>query len=430
MLSKAKQLLLIVLILFALGFAESAYAQSSSPTPLNTQPPSPTPLISQVQSQKRDGLDYFLAAIQFLTLVGLAIYVVKTWQMAAATRQAAEATQRSAELSQDVLAEMREARAQEAAPYVLVYLDMPYSPTNYGLIYLVITNTGKSVAQNIKFKFEPTLQSAFGNRVHDFNMPALKEGLGSLVPNQEIRTVFDSITNYSDKMAQHNGGKPPLKYTVEVSYTGGLSEKAIESKHVLDISMFEEIWRAQEEESPLVKATVSMARSVARTEHHIENIADTLLKGIWLKNPDIQSDGIERNAEGWKLHALAKLNEFTALWKTVYAGNYERPLRLYLEELQGRISIFSAHILFISSCAPSGISPEIVDTMIQIATRLDVLSNTRWLMNGEVSEPDFNSTGDEIVKQVNRVKEMIGLNKGEDGVQSLQEPGTTNTPEQ
>jgi hypothetical protein len=404
------------------GLAESVYSQSPTPAP--------TPIVIQLPAQTRDGIDYFLAVVQFLTLVGLAIYVYKTWQMASATRQAAEATRRSAELSQDVLAEMREARAQETAPYVLVYLDMPYSPTNYGLIYLVITNTGKTVAKNIKFKFEPTLQSAFGNQVHDFHMPALKEGLGSLVPNQEIRTVFDSITNYSDRMAKHNGGKPPMKYTAKVSYTGGLSEKPIESEHVLDISMFEEVWRAEEEESPLVKATVSMARSVASAGHHIENIADTLLKGIWLRNPDIQSNGIERNAERWKLHALAKLNEFSALWKTVYAGNYERPLRLYLEELQGRISIFSAHILFIASCAPSGISTEIVDAMIQIATRLDVLSNTRWLMNGEVSEPDFNSTGDEIVTLVNRVREMIGLNKGEDAGHLPQEIETPKSPEQ
>lgn len=73
--------------------------------------------------------------VQFLSLIFLIIYVIKTWEMAAATRVAAEATQGS-------VAEMREARDQQTAPYIIVYFDVPFGTS---LIYLVVKNIGGSM---------------------------------------------------------------------------------------------------------------------------------------------------------------------------------------------------------------------------------------------------------------------------------------------
>src|ERR1044071_9889726 len=94
----------------------------SLPLLAQNQTPSPTPIVIQTQAQPRDLMDYALAIIQLLTLIGLIIYVIKTWQIASATKDAAEATKRSAELSQEVIAEMKAARTQENDPQVIIYI--------------------------------------------------------------------------------------------------------------------------------------------------------------------------------------------------------------------------------------------------------------------------------------------------------------------
>jgi predicted phosphatase len=55
--------------------------------------------------------------MKILTLISLIIYVWKTWEIASATRKAAEATEAT-------VAEMRAAREQETTPNVIVYFDL------------------------------------------------------------------------------------------------------------------------------------------------------------------------------------------------------------------------------------------------------------------------------------------------------------------
>jgi hypothetical protein len=50
---------------------------------------SPSPVVVQIQPQSRDFQDYAIAVIQLLTLIGLVVYVIKTWQIASATKNAA-----------------------------------------------------------------------------------------------------------------------------------------------------------------------------------------------------------------------------------------------------------------------------------------------------------------------------------------------------
>src|SRR5262245_49326539 len=109
---------------------------------------SPTPITIQIQAPHKDLVDYAIAAVQLAALIALVVYVVKTWQIASANR-------RSVEVSEAVLKEMRTTRFQEIAPYVIVFLDMPYS--NDWVMYLVVKNTGKTVAKNVRFKFDPPL---------------------------------------------------------------------------------------------------------------------------------------------------------------------------------------------------------------------------------------------------------------------------------
>ena len=62
-------------------------------------------------------LELITIIIQSLTFIALVFYVAKTWEMASATRE-------SAKLSENTLQEMRDARDQEIAPYVIAYFDV------------------------------------------------------------------------------------------------------------------------------------------------------------------------------------------------------------------------------------------------------------------------------------------------------------------
>lgn len=194
------------------------------------QAPSPSlpPII--VQQSSKDFWDYLLIIVQMVTLVGLLLYVYKTWQIATATKTSTDLTRKSTELSQEsielshqVLQEMRAARGQEIAPHVLTYIDMPYG--NW-VLFFVVKNIGGTVAKDIKFNFDPPLQNGFGNRVRNFEVSFLKDGIKSLAPGQELRLVFDSITNYFDGSAvKMLDGSLPTSYAVSITYKGGYSLK-------------------------------------------------------------------------------------------------------------------------------------------------------------------------------------------------------------
>lgn len=394
-----------IVLLSALCFSlpESSGAQSPAPNA--------TPIVIQLPSQERDNVEYLLAVVQLITLICLIIYVIKTWEIASGTRRAAEATKKSAEVSQEVLKEMRATRNQEVAPYVIAYLDVPYG--NTWQIFLVVKNTGKSVAKDIKLNFEPKLMSGFGNVAHEFKIPLVEDGISSLAPNQEIRVPLDVMSSYFGKMAEQLVPRLPTAYKVQVSYSGGLETDRIISEQVIDLSMYDEIGFFEEKESSTSKALNSSASSLSRMERHFRNIAETLINGIRLKNSGFMFRVIHKNTEDWRLTSVATLEEFRLLWKESYAGNYQRPLPLYLEDLQAQISILSSQILFIAANAPTSVDADIVHSLVEISKNLSVLSEVRWLMNGEISDPDFTSTGQEAMKLIENVIEKIGISAQE-----------------
>lgn len=76
-----------------------------------------TPITVQIHSPGKDTIDYLLFAIQVITLIGLYIYVYKTWYIAVAN-------EKSAQISERVLSEMQATREQEIEPYVVAYFDI------------------------------------------------------------------------------------------------------------------------------------------------------------------------------------------------------------------------------------------------------------------------------------------------------------------
>lgn len=358
--------------------------------------------------------DYLLIVIQVATLVGLLLYVYKTWQIASATREEAELSrkstqlsQKSIELSQHVLEEMRAARGQEIAPQVLAYVDMPYG--NW-VLFFVVKNVGRTSAKDIKFHFQPELQSGWGNRAHEFDISFLKNGISSLAPGQELRVVFDVMSNYFDGSAvKLLEGSLPSAYTVRVTYRGGLLPDELHStEQVIDLSMFKDIGVLQEKgEKDLIKAIESLAQSSERIRRSLNEIAINVVNGIWVRNPAFPVEMPTRTAEEWAFAMVAKLNEFNILWESVYAGNYMRPVELYIENLQARLSLLSAQILHLTARAPQSVPSGAKDLLAQLTIKLSVLSEARFLMDGEVSEPDFNSTGDEASRLATLIIENL-----------------------
>jgi hypothetical protein len=191
--------------------------------------------------------------IQIASLVFLIIYVVKTWEMASATRKAAEATEKS-------VLEMREQRDTEIAPYIVAYLD-GQGVVN-GILYLVIKNTGKTVAKNVKVIFDPPLQTKFPDFL---NKVLPQNGIPSIPPGYEIKTILDNFITYK------NTG--PMAFDVTVIYSGGISDKLREDKYHLDLEIFRGIVYSVENKPPS-----ETAKAIKELNSSIESVVEELRK--------------------------------------------------------------------------------------------------------------------------------------------------------
>lgn len=191
--------------------------------------------------------------VQILSLIFLIIYVVKTWEMASATRKAAEATEKS-------VLEMREQRDAEIAPYVVAYLD-EQGPIN-GILSLVIKNTGKTVAKNVKVIFDPPLQTRFPDLL-EWVLPP--DGIPSIPPGYEIRTTLDSFVTYKET--------GPMKFTVTVTYFGGINNNVREDKYHIDLMLFRGIVHSVEHKPPSERE-----KALQKLQRSTESIAGELRK--------------------------------------------------------------------------------------------------------------------------------------------------------
>ncbi len=222
------------------------------------------------------------AGIQVITLVVVIIYTRYTAKMTSAAKASAEAANRTID-------EMKEAREQENAPYVVVYFDVP---PNEFVIHLVIKNVGKSIATDVKMKFTPPLSSVVFSGIND--VPLIKDGISSLPPQYEIRTFFDGII-------QHFGNPNlPLSSTVEVSFSGGLGNKRRTSEQILDLSMFYGLLSSRKKGmDDLVKAVEEIEKNLDKISDHLEEVSKGLASGISIKNPTITTSELNLQPDSW-----------------------------------------------------------------------------------------------------------------------------------
>ncbi|MHB8857333.1 MAG: hypothetical protein ACYC6K_12020 [Bellilinea sp.] len=199
--------------------------------------------------------------VQIASLIFLIIYVIKTWEMASATRKAAEATEKS-------VLEMREQRDTEIAPYIVAYLDG--QGTINGKLYLVIKNTGKSVAKNVKVIFDPPLQTKFSDTLNRVLPP---NGIPSIPPGYEIKTIIDYFITYKEY--------GPMAFDVSVIYSGGISDKLREDKYHLDLEIFRGIVYSVENKPPseTVKAINELNSSIESVVEELRKIDVVISEG-------------------------------------------------------------------------------------------------------------------------------------------------------
>jgi hypothetical protein len=107
--------------------------------------------------------------------------------------------------------EARRLRESQARPFVVVDLEVePAQQT----ISIVITNTGGTIARNVKVTFEPDLESSFDSRgssglIRD--LKPLREGIGTLPPGKRVSLLFDIFT-------QREGETFPDVYVARVRF--------------------------------------------------------------------------------------------------------------------------------------------------------------------------------------------------------------------
>jgi hypothetical protein len=157
--------------------------------------------------------DYWLLfIIQLATLGVLIIYVWKTWEMASATRRAAEA-------SEHTLREASQARLDEVAPAILVYFDS----TPFLGAEIVIENAGKGAASDVSLHFDPPLRSTQPHETDQFF-----DAVQSLIPpGYRIAQLFDTWPTLLESDL-------PKEYMVTVRYCGVQNRQVYEVVHRLD----------------------------------------------------------------------------------------------------------------------------------------------------------------------------------------------------
>jgi hypothetical protein len=338
---------------------------------------------------EKEIIDFILVIVQIATLIALVSYVIKTGQIASASK-------RSTEVSEGILKEMRESRDQEVAPYVVAYFDIPYGMP---LIYLIVRNAGKSVAKDVKLEFQPPLKNSKGEAIND--IPFIKEGIGSIPPEYEIKTFFDSAISYFEKK------ELPLTYTVKVSYSGGLQPDTRNTEQIMDLSAFKSVYINVKGMHELVKEVETLVQYNNEIQQKLGKVAANLANGVWLKNPEFLITGLPLEPELWKSGVLAKLIEFKMLWTSIYGRERKKLVNPFLANLKNKSAIIGSQVLIIASSAPSNIPSELTDHLVEIAVKLSELGRARFYMDGDKSVNAFNELGDRIITLINETAEQI-----------------------
>jgi hypothetical protein len=330
--------------------------------------------------------------VQSASLVFLVIYVVKTWQMASSTRMAAEATELSVQ-------EMRAMRDEETSPHVIVHFEI----TQDRLIYLVVKNIGKGTAVDVRLDFDPPLKTPDNfTPINEISM--VKDGIASMPPEYELRTLLGTSVDY------FGNNNFPLRYSVVVSYFGGIRSDQRVVSQILDLSAHKNLMYVKRkgihELNKQLEELVKGQSKVTKALDRLARIADT---GIFINNPRIATSVLDIDRFHWKDTLLAMLGEFSGVWSGPYREDRENGI--IPPYLKARLFLISEQIFFMLAIAPNTVNKETTNKIMDIAAQIGELGNMQFYGDGGYSLNKFNDLGNKIGIEISNVVEMDLLEK-------------------
>ncbi len=384
-------------------------AVTPSPTLVVTATPAPKPtptvvIISQPTSflNPSSVIAFIGLVVQAVTLFFVIKYVRDTATMAKATQDSANATQTSASAAERTLQEMKDARDEESAPFVIVYFNYIH---RRGTIYLVVENIGKSVARDVKLNFLPELQVSQVSKKRIENNALLNNGIKSIVPGYKIPIPFDYLMHYFRENL-------PTGYTIKVSYMGKKSLPEPPLEYDLDLSIFQVIDFLTEKGLIDVDDTLNtfannfflFLEDFKSIHQNLNEISNALNRGALFRNY-LQINRTD-------LDVLTKLKEFVLIWTLDYGKDYEKLNKQFLFDLRNKCLLLKEGLL--NNIANSDLG-EWQEEVKSIIMKISKLGYMRLGLDGYVvahsiqghSIEDFNSLGDSIIEDIKRLIKLI-----------------------
>ncbi len=183
---------------------------------------------------KKDFFDLAVFIVQLLSLAALIIYVIKTWEMASATKDAAIATA-------NTVKEMEKSRELLIAPQMIAYLD---ANDGSGTLDLCLENLGNSGAENLTLEVNPPFLSSFdqyGHSIH--NLKVFTDGVPLFPPHYKLVIPIDMLIHH------YSNDSNNVAHKVCVKYESKALNKVYNHDFILDSRIFYGILRGDNEKS-------------------------------------------------------------------------------------------------------------------------------------------------------------------------------------
>ncbi len=346
--------------------------------------------------------------VQALAFIAVIKYVRDTAKMASATEEAADATKKSAQAAENTVQEMKTAREEENAPFVVVYFN---HYMKFHTLYLVVDNIGKKIATDIKLEFTPPLQVTEFNKERIATNSLLNNGIKSLVPNYKISIPFDFLIPYLK-------ANLPLQYQVKVTYIGNSSLPPITLEYTLDLSHYKYIdFQTEPGLGQIIDALdrleshFSQYSSSTDTANNLLNhIANAINGGVTIKNR------ISVSLSSTNIPEMLK--EFVFLWVVDYGKKREKWNKTFIFGLRAKCLLLSEELLKSTTTLDTPAWMEQLKQVISnlsllgsIQTKLDLpdgsFSSVPIFLSVGTSKEDFDKLGESIVADIRTITELI-----------------------